>query len=98
MSKAQSVPSRLRVGVDQKRHHVAFGVPKVVPAVSIARHALGGDAVAAGAGSGLGQLEDVPPHGLLHRRLADDGDVGVLPKGVEPLTLLRVQQRCALLH
>src|SRR5690606_30215286 len=82
----------------EERQDVDLGVPEVVPAVPGAREALGRHAVALRARRRLGELEEVPAHGLLDAGLAGHLDVGARPEVVEPLAMqveLRLDARLA---
>ena len=89
---AQRVGYRVRQGVGQHREHETFGVPEGVAVVAGPGESLAGDRASFGARTGLHQVKEPEPHGLLGFRVAFDLDVRVLPEVVEVLAL-RVQQR-----
>ncbi len=88
VAEPQRAPRHLRRGVGQERQDVDLGVPEVVAAVPGTADALRRDAGLLGPGGGLGQLEEVPAHCLLDRRLTDDLDVGACPVPVQPGALI----------
>ena len=94
---AHHLARHLRARVGEERHHVRLGVPEVVAFVAAAGHAFGGDALLLGLGAGLGQLEQVPAHGLLAGFIAEQLDVAALPEVVQPCPLLGQEQRRAVL-
>ena len=63
----QGVPSAGRRGVGQERGHIDLGVPEVVTLVARTRHTLRGHPLLVGAGTGLGQGEEVVADRLLQR-------------------------------
>ncbi|MDF2574998.1 MAG: hypothetical protein K0S05_1910, partial [Agromyces sp.] len=84
LPEAQRVAGDDRRRVGEEREHVDLAVPEVVAAVAGARDTLRRHPAAIGTGGGLGELEEVPPGGLLDRRLRLDLDVGAVPEVVEP--------------
>ena len=79
VAELQDLAGVVRVGVSQVGQQVHLLVPEVVAVIAGAGHALGRDAGNIGAGSGLGELEEVPADALLERRLARHNDVARCP-------------------
>ena len=65
VTEPQRVAGQTRRCVREERHHVDLGVPEVVAAVPRTADALGRDAHALRSASRLGELEEIPAHGLL---------------------------------
>ena len=89
----EQLAGRVGVGVGEVRQDVHLGVPEVVPVVAAGGHALGRDPLLVRPRRCLGELEQVPPDGLLGRWIAGDLDVAVRPEVVEPRLLFGAERR-----
>ena len=101
VAEPKQVPGDPRLGVGEERQHPRLGVPEVMAVVGVAGEALGRDPRPFGTPGCLGEMEQVPPHRLLHAHWMPDrvleGHVGPIPEAIQagPLGGQQLVKTCA---